>query len=162
MTKTMIRALALAGVATLGFSASAASAATATATARATILRQITVTKVSDLDYATIVTAASPSTVIVTPAGARTCGTGLVCSGTATAASFTVVGTVGQIATISVPATVTLTSGANSMSSTLVPSAATLTLAAANSFSVGGTLSVGANQVDGVYSTTFVATVDYQ
>ncbi len=160
--KTNMKALALVGVAALGMTASAANAATATATAKANILKQITVTKTSDLDYATIVTGAAASTVVVTPAGARTCGVGLVCSGTATAAAFNVVGTIGAVATVSVPATVTLASGANNMTSTLVSSAALLTLAAANSFTVGGTLAVGANQVDGVYAGTFTVTVDYQ
>jgi len=160
--KMNFKALALVGVAALGMSASAANAATATATAKATILKQITVTKTADLDYATIVTGTAASTVIVTPAGARTCGTGLVCSGTATAAAFSVVGTIGQIANVSVPANVTLTSGGNTLASSLVSSNATLTLAATNSFSVGGTLNVGANQADGVYSGTFTVTVDYQ
>ena len=161
MTKTL-KALALTGVVALGFGASAASAATATANARASILRQITVTKTADLDYATIVTGAAASTVIVAPCGARTCGVGLTCSGTATAAAFSVIGTVGQVATVSVPATVTLTSGGNNMTSTLLSSAATLTLAATNSFNVGGTLAVGANQADGVYNGTFTVTVNYQ
>lgn len=161
MTK-IFKAFALTGIVALGFTASAASAATASAVARASILRQITVTKTADLDYATIVTGAAASTVVITPAGARTCGAGLVCSGTATAAGFSVVGTIGQVATVSVPANVTLTSGANNMTSTLVSSAATLTLAAANSFNVGGTLAVGANQADGVYTGNFTVTVDYQ
>ena len=82
MNKTF-KALALVSVATLGFGASAANAATASATAKASILKQITVTKTSDLDYATIVTGAAASTVILTPAGARTCGVGLTCTGTA-------------------------------------------------------------------------------
>ena len=162
MTKTIIKALALAGVVTLGIDASAAKAATATATAKASILKQITLTKVTDLDYATIVTGAAASTVTVTPAGVRTCGVGLTCSGTATAASFTVVGTIGQIATVAVPATVSLISGANNMTSTLVSSNATLTLAATNTFTVGGVLAVGASQADGLYAGTFTATVDYQ
>jgi Mat/Ecp fimbriae major subunit len=161
MNKTF-KALALTGVAMLGFSGTAASAATANADARATILRQITVTKTADLDYATIVTGAAASTVQVSTAGVRTCGSGLVCTGTVTAAGFSVVGTVGQVATVSVPATVTLTSGANTMSSTLVSSTSSITLAALNSFTVGGTLSVGANQADGVYLGNFTVTVDYQ
>ena len=148
----------------LSFGATSAQAATAVATAKANILKQVTVTKTADLDYATIVTGAAASTVIVTPAGARTCGVGLVCSGTATAASFNVTGTAAQVVTFSVPATVTLTSGANSMSSTLVASGATATLSAlgAATFTVGGTLSVGANQADGAYAGTFTATTDYQ
>lgn len=150
-------------VAAAALASTGAQAATATATAKAQILQQITVTRTADLDYATIVTGAAASTVIVTPAGARTCGTGLVCTGTATAAAFNVVGTVGRVATVSVPATVSLVSGGNSMLSTLVPSAATLTLAAAAvPFTVGGTLAVGANQADGAYAGTFTVTVDYQ
>lgn len=162
MTKTFIKALALAGVTILAFDASAANAASATATAKAKILKQITVTKTSDLDYGTIVTSASESTVILTPAGAFTCGPNLVCTGTKSAAAFTVVGTIGQLATVSVPATVTLNSGSNKMTSTLLSSASVLTLGEINTFSVGGTLTVGANQADGVYSTTFDATVNYQ
>jgi Mat/Ecp fimbriae major subunit len=161
MTKTF-KTLALAGVAMLGFGATSANAATANADARANILRQITVTKTADLDYATIVTGAAASTVQVSTGGVRTCGAGLVCTGTVSAAGFSVVGTIGQVATVSVPATVSLTSGANTMSSTLVSSAATLTLAATNSFNVGGTLSVGANQADGAYLGSFTVTVDYQ
>jgi Mat/Ecp fimbriae major subunit len=161
MTKTF-KALALTGVVALGFSASAANAATASATAKANILKQITVTKTADLDYATIVTGAAASTVQITPAGVKTCGAGLTCTGTVSAAAFTVVGTVGAIANVTVPASVSLTSGANSMTSTLVGSATTLTLAASNTLTVGGTLSVGGGQADGVYSGTFTVTVDYQ
>ena len=155
---------ALVGTAALGaFAATGAQAATATAVAKAQILKQITVTRNTDLDYATIIPGAVASTVIVTPGGVRTCGAGLVCTGTASAADFSVTGTIGQVATVAVPATVTLTSGVNTMTSTLLASAATITLAATNNFQVGGTLSVGANQVDGAYvSAPFTVTVNYQ
>jgi Mat/Ecp fimbriae major subunit len=162
MTNRLMKAALLAATTVAAFAATGAQAATATATAKAQILQQLTVTKNTDLDYATIVTGAAASTVIVTPAGARTCGVGLVCTGTATAASFGVVGTIGQVATVSVPATVTLTSGANSMSSTLVSSTALMTLAATNNFQVGGTLAVGASQADGAYAGNFTVTVNYQ
>ena len=46
--------------------------------------------------------------------------------------------------------------------STLVASAATLTLAASNSLTAGGTLIVGASQAKGVYTGTFIATVSSQ
>ena len=164
MTKTSIKLLALAGVAATGFGASAAQAATASATVNARILRQITVTKTSDLDFATIVSSPTASTVVVAPiTSTRVCGPGLVCTGTATAANFTVDGTLGQIATVSIPAAVTLTSGANSMSASLLSSTtAPFTIAVTNTFSVGGTLSVGVSQPDGTYTGTFTATVDYQ
>lgn len=164
MSIRTLKALSGAALIALSLGATAAQAATATATAKANILKQVTVTKTSDLDYATIVTGAAASTVIVSTAGARTCGVGLVCTGTATAAGFNIAGTAAQVVTISVPASVTLTSGANSMASTLVPSAALATLSGAGtgSFSVGGTLAVGANQADGAYAGNFTVTVDYQ
>ena len=164
MTIKLFKAVvATALVSALGLGATAAYAATATGTARAKILRQVTLTNTSDLQFGTIVTGAAASTVDIDSAGARTCGAGLVCSGTTTAAGFTIGGTTGQVVTISVPATVSLTSGANSMSSTLAASAATATMVAnAGSFTVGGTLSVGASQADGDYTGTFTATVNYQ
>ncbi len=57
-----------------------------------------------------------------------------------------------------------LTSGANSMTATLVESAATATLdgTGAATFTVGGTLSVAASQAEGVYLGTFNVTADYQ
>ena len=123
-------------LAAIGLGATAANAATANATARAKILRQLTVINTSDL----------------------------VCTGTTTAAGFTIGGTTGQVATISVPASVTLTNALlTTMSASLVSSAATVPLVAnAGAFTVGGTLSVAANQQDGDYTGTFTATVNYQ
>ena len=150
-------------LAALGLGATAANAATATATARAKILRQVTLTNTSDLQFGTIVTGLAASTVAIDSAGVRTCGAGLVCTGTTTAADFTIGGTTAQVVTISVPASVTLVSGANNMTASLAASAATATLAAnAGAFSVGGTLSVGASQADGDYTGSFTATVNYQ
>lgn len=163
INKMFKAAAATALIGALGLGATAANAATATGTARAKILRQVTVTNTADLQFGTIVTGAAASTVAIDSAGARTCGAGLVCSGTTTAGAFTIGGTTGQVVTISVPATTSLTSGANSMSTTLVASATTATMVAnAGSFTVGGVLSVGANQADGDYTGTYVATVNYQ
>jgi Mat/Ecp fimbriae major subunit len=156
-------ALVSTAVAALAFTATTAEAATATGTARAKILRPITVTAVDDLQFGTIITGAAASTVDISTAGARTCGAGLVCSGATTAGSFNITGTTGQTVTISVPASVSLTSGANSMTASLTASAATAVLVAnAASFTVGGSLAVGANQADGDYTGTYTATVNYQ
>jgi Mat/Ecp fimbriae major subunit len=164
MNKNVLKAV-IAGslVASLGMGATAAHAATASATAKAKILRQVTVTNTTDLQFGTIVSSPAASTVVVSTAGARTCGTGLLCSGTATAAGFNVTGTSGQVVTVSVPASVTLTFGTFSMVADLATSATSLTLAnSAGSFSVGGTLNVGADQDDGDYEGTFNVTADYQ
>ena len=61
----MKRALLGAAIAALAMNAPAAHAATATGTATAKILRQITLTKTSDLQYATIISGATASTVAV-------------------------------------------------------------------------------------------------
>src|SRR3546814_12756261 len=71
----MKRALLGAAIAALAMNAPAAHAATATATAK--ILRQITLTKTSDLQYATIISGATASTVAVSTAGGVSCGVGL-------------------------------------------------------------------------------------
>jgi Mat/Ecp fimbriae major subunit len=163
--KSIFAKAALVGTAfaTLGMGATAANAASATATAKAKILRQVTVTNSTDLQFGTIVSGTAASTVTVTTAGARTCGAGLVCSAASTAAAFAIGGTTGQVVTISVPPTVTLNSAGNSMTATLTASAATATLvASAGAFTVGGVLAVGASQADGDYAGTFSATVDYQ
>jgi Mat/Ecp fimbriae major subunit len=162
MTIRSIKA-ALVGAALLaGFSASSAQAATASATARATILRQVTLNKTADLDFGTIITGTTASSVVVSSAGARTCNLPAVCSGTVSAAAFGIVGTTGQTVTLAATGPVTLTSGTNTMSATLATSAATRVLTGTDSFTVGGTLSVGANQADGVYTGSFNVTVDYQ
>lgn len=145
-----------------GMGATSAQAATATATARANILRQITVTRTADLNFGTIVTGATADTVVISAAGARTCGAALVCTGTVSAAAFDIVGTTGSVVTLAAGGPVTLTSGANSMTATLAASGATLTLDGTDAFTVGGTLGVGANQADGVYAGTFTVTVNYQ
>jgi Mat/Ecp fimbriae major subunit len=153
-------AAALSGVC---FAATSAQADTVSATARAKILSDIALSNTSDLDYGTIVTATSISIVTVSSAGVRTCGAGLTCLASASAANFDIAGTTGQTVTISVPPSVTLTSGSDTMLSTLLASTPLVTIAAgAGSFSVGGILFVGASQAEGVYTGTFTATVNYQ
>lgn len=164
MKNNMLKAV-IAGslVASFAMGSSAAQAATASATAKAKILRQVTVTNTTDLQFGTIVSGTAASTVVISTAGARTCGTGLFCSSTFSAAGFNVTGTSGQVVTVTIPTSVTLQSGTNSMTADLASSDATLTLANnAGSFSVGGTLNVGANQSDGDYEGTFNAVVNYQ
>ena len=169
MTKMMKRAVVGAVLAAVGMQAGAAYAApaTATATAKARILRQITVTNTSDLDFGTIVVGASASTVQVSDAGVRSCGSGLTCSGTTSSANFDVSGSNNSVVTVGGDNSVTLTNGTgDTMSATLVRSAATLTLAnsgpVGGSFQVSGTLNVDANQADGAYAGTFNVSVDYQ
>lgn len=155
----------LAAAATMAFGASSAQAATASADATATILQQITVTKTADLAFGTIVVGATGGNVTVANNGTTpiSCAAALACSGTNGAASFNVVGTVGEAVTVTVDPTVSLTSGSNSMTATLNPSySGTHTLVASDVLRVGGTLAVGASQASGVYSGSFNVVVNYQ
>jgi len=147
-------------VSTIFLGAAPAYAATASADAFANILEEVVVTKTADLNFGTIVVGATGDTVSVSTAGVVSCGT-LVCSGTTAAAAFGVTGTVGETVTVTVDPSVTLTSGANTMTATLTSSDTTLTLAGADSFTVGGDLAVGNAQASGVYSGTFDVTVNY-
>jgi len=160
----MKRALLGAAIAALAMNASAAQAASATGTATAKILRQITLTKTSDLQYATIISGATASTVAVSTAGAVTCGAGLTCTGTTTAGNYTVQGTNGAVVLVGGDSSVTLNGSlGGTMTSTLTYSSPNITLSpTGGSFQVGGTLSVGANQASGDYSGTFNVTANYQ
>ena len=160
----MKRAIVGAAIAALAMNAPAAHAASATGTATAKILRQITLTNTSALQYATIISGATASTVAVTTAGARTCGAGLTCTGTTTAANFDVQGTSGAVVLVGGDSSVTLNGSlGGTMASTLTYSAANITLGTTGgSFQVGGTLSVGANQTAGDYTGTFNVTANYQ
>jgi Mat/Ecp fimbriae major subunit len=176
MNKFVKAAVATSMLAAVAFGASSAEAATGTATARAKILRQLTVTSDRDLNFGTIVTGTSAGSIVMNAAGTvGTCGvtaSGGICSGTPTSARFNVSGAGAQVVTVTVPsASFNITNGTDTMAITsLTSSAATVTLsgtfgaaaAGTGSFTVGGSLGVGANQPDGDYSGTFSVTVNYQ
>lgn len=163
--RSMKAVLAGSAMLALGLSANSAQAATATADAKAQIIKAITVTQKNDLDFGTIVSSAAASTVTLTAAGARTCGVGLVCAGTPVAAKFEIGGTAAQLVNISTSNATLASVGNTSMPAVLTVSASTMTLAgvaATDAFTVGGVLSVGVNQGQGVYAGNFTVTVNYQ
>lgn len=169
MRKTIFkRAIVGAVAAAVAMSAGTAHAASATGQAKARILRQITLTNTSDLQFATIISGASASTVAVDTAGAATCGANLVCTGTTTAANFDIQGTNNAVVLVGGDAAVTLTGDlGGTMTADLIYSANSVTLTAGpgtvgGSFQVGGTLNVGANQTSGNYTGTFNVTANYQ
>ena len=162
------RAMLGAAVAAVALSAGTAHAANATGEAKARILRQLTLTNTSDLQFATIISGATASTVAVTTLGASVCGPTLVCTGTTTAANFDIQGSNNAVVLVGGDAAVTLTGSlGGTMNATLNYSAASLTLTngpgtVGGSFRVGGVLSVGANQTSGDYTGTFNVTANYQ
>jgi hypothetical protein len=162
------RAVLGAAVAAAALTAGTAHAATATGDARARILRQLTLTNTSDLQFATIISGATASTVAVTTLGVAVCGPTLVCTGTTTAANFDLQGTNGAVVLVGGDNSVTLNGSlGGTMTASLDYSSNAVVLLSGpgtvgGSFQVGGTLNVGANQTSGDYVGTFNVTADYQ
>ncbi len=168
MTTMLKRAMIGTVAAAIAMSATAAHAASATGQAKAKILRQIQLANTSDLDFATIISGATPSAVLIAPNGASLCGPTLTCVGTPTAANFDIQGTNNAVVLVGGDNNVTLNGDlGGSMTAALIYSAASVTLTngpgtVGGSFQVGGELAVGANQESGNYVGTFNVTANYQ
>lgn len=166
--------IALAGsIAAAMVSAPAAYAADATVDASAEIIEAVTIDTVVDMDFGTIAADATGGTAVLNAASGATsaCAT-LTCVGTSNPGSFRVNGADGQ--------NVVASFGTSTANIDLTRSGGTETMALAATLSadgalgsgtnaagqftyyVGGTLTVGANQVAGVYEGTLDVTADYQ
>lgn len=144
-----------------------AQAADADASAGAEIIAPLQIANVDALYFGTIAPSlSSGDTVVVNAAGARTCGAELTClTDDHTAASFNVTGEADNVYTITLPSSVSIGNGAGASMTVnaFTGSQNTGTLVAgADSFTVGGTLNVAANQAAGEYTGTFSVTVEYQ
>lgn len=168
MTNKSVRALGLTAMLFAGAALSSAPAHAASATGDATvkILRAITVTKASDLDFGKIVPSAAAATVAIAEDNSRLCGSGLSCFGTTTAGAFDVTGTANETVSVAIdnPSIMLSDGGANSMAVALATTTSAMTLSGtgAGSFKIAGTLNVGANQVAGTYSGQYAVSVSYQ
>ncbi|MEO1046534.1 MAG: DUF4402 domain-containing protein [Pseudomonadota bacterium] len=165
MNKTIFKALTVSAAAMAAMASTSAHADTAEADAVARILQQVTVeSDGSALNFGTVVVGDNGGDVeIATDGSLSSCDANLVCSGTVSAAGFDVTGTLGEIVSVTVDPSVTLTNDdGDTMTASLSASDSTLTLAGGDGFSVGGTLTVADNQADGNYDGTFEVTVDYQ
>ncbi len=151
-------------------------AADTNVTANAAIVRPNTLIKTDDLDFGTLISGTTGGTVTINAVtGARTTGGGVTPVGTGSQrAIFQGTGGIFLI-TVSGSTTVTLTrvgGGAPTMTATLVRAAstsgggitllgATLLPSGVQTYYIGGTLTVPANQPEGDYSGTFTLTVNY-
>ncbi len=136
---------------------------TASATASATILAPISLTKTVDVNFGNLAVNATPGTIVLTPASARSATGGVTFlpsnAGTITAASFTVNGLADATYSITLPATATVISNAgndmtvDSWTSDPTPTG-TLSGAGNQVLNVGATLNVPASSVAGVYTST--------
>jgi hypothetical protein len=151
--------------------------ATATTDAGAVIITPIALAQVTPLHFGVMsVKTGDPGTCVLSTVGVRTATGGVNLSAqapAATNAAYTVAGQISTTYALTLPLTITVTrvSGSETMLiGTLVarfnltgPDKVTSTLnpSGADSFTVGGTLSVAAAQVAGVYAGTFAVTVAY-
>jgi len=166
--------VALSGIMALGVSVPAV-AQSANGTGTITIVRPLTVTNNQGIKFGTIIKPTSGAgSVAVTAAesSARTVtGTGslaLASGDSAQAAKFTLDGEGGQVVSVTVPATFSMTSGAASLLVTTskdIDATITLsnTLASAGTkvFYVGGSVPLEDTTVSGAYSGTFEVTASY-
>ncbi len=145
-----------------------AQAADATATATATVATALGIAKTVDMSFGTIAGGATTGTVVLATDGTRTTtgGTSVLSGSPGAAASFNVTGEGANTYSITLPASVTLNSGGNSMTAgtfvSLPATTGTLT-AGAQTLLVGATLTLGSSQATGTYlsTTPFTVTVNY-
>lgn len=152
-------------------------------TAGAELVKVLTITNITPLNFGVIgITSGAAGTVVMSTAGVRTPGaptTTIISTGTpSTVAQFNLTGTTNAVYTISLPATIAITTGigtgnfATTIGTlmvnvdgagevTAVGATGTLTLGA-STFLMSGTLAIGAAQELGVYAGTYDVTVDYQ
>ncbi len=163
-------AAALAAVLALGGGVgTSAEAATQTATSKAIALRPLSILKLRDLDFGQLIAGTTAGTVILDPttdARVTTGGTGAA-GGTPLAAQFYTYGTAGLILQVTrgpLPVLARVGGGATMNVTQLTlngPTTRVLNPAGVVDLRVGGTLAVGANQLDGTYNGTFNITVTY-
>jgi hypothetical protein len=166
LTKTLIAAVALSALAT---AANAQNSANDDAAVGITVLQPVSVTNTSGLQFGRVIRGAGDVAVDID--GARTIASGFspAAAGTISAANFTVKAEGGQALTYTVPATVTLSNGASSLTVNTVSNAASLATAtgslgaeATYTLKVGGTVNVASNTATGAYTGTMNVIVAYQ
>jgi len=159
--KHIAMAALLASVATPSF------AADVEADAGAKIIAPLQISNSTALYFGTIAPSlTSADEVVVTPAGAKSCGAELTClTDDHTAALFNVSGEADASYTIDLPSKIDISNGAGAVMEvndfTGSKSSGTL-VSGSDNFTVGGTLEVTANQPTGEYTGTFTVAVEYQ
>ena len=169
--------LSLAALAATLASTSPALAATTTAVAsaeaRGLVLQPLTLTKVSDLDFGTIIGSTSAGSVTIdsdTGARAKTGGVLLVTAYPGGRATFAGAGTAGTLVTLNLTKPAVLVSTSNP-TDTLVVTTLSLDSNGANrsidttgafTVGVGGNFAIAASQPNGLYTAQFDLTADYQ
>ncbi len=167
MKKLTTLALVFAGMTLGSYAFAQSNSATGTASATARIVTPIAIVKTADLNFGDVVAGGSAGTVVVTTAGVRSAtGGATLANGTSVAAAaFTVSGQGSSTYSITLPASASVISGANTMTVNTFTSSpngtGVLTAGGTQPLTVGATLNVGASQATGTYTGTFPVTVAY-
>jgi Mat/Ecp fimbriae major subunit len=165
LRSTTLAATAAALTFTVSAAAAPVSVSNGPVQAHAAIVKPLTLTKMSDLDFGTIVVQDN-GTAVMDTAGALTCPATLTCATTGTPAQYKVTGTNNQVVQVTAP-NVTLTNSGNPGTPlTLVLNGpATVTLpnsgASGTTFNLGGSMAIAASTKDGTYVGDLNVTVNY-
>ena len=141
--------------------------ATNDATGKALILIPLTLTKVADLDFGTVIPSGTSGTVTIAADGSGQSVTGgvtPVASVSGARAVFAGAGSPNQQVSIFLAPPASLSDGAgHSMPISLGLETSSVIIDSTRAFfvGVGGTVNVGANQFDGLYSGTFMVLAQY-
>lgn len=166
--RNFISTLALGTVlAVAGATAANAAPVTAESSAGAKIIAPLEISNTSSLYFGTVAPSLTQGdTVVVTPAGDKKCGAALTClTADHTAAAFDVKGEADAVYTISLPGGIELTNDKGDAMKVLDFTGSKDSgrlIKGADSFTVGGTLDVGARQAAGKYTGRFVVAAEYQ
>jgi len=165
--------LILAAIVLAGFTSNVMAQAVGTAAptaAGAKIVTALTLTETSALHFGTMTIPSSAASVLLTSAGARSIASGTIIllaqAPVATTAAYNVTGSATSSYLISLPSSVTIISGGNSMTvnaftSSKVSNQGSLDGSGLDSFTVGATLNLANAQPAGVYAGTFNVTIAY-
>lgn len=171
MTKFLKISAAVVALAAAASPVYAQSSATTSANATTRIIQAISISKTADMAFGNVVKPSSGNGTYTIGNGADTLsvsGTGAAAaSGTTSRAKFTVTGEGAQTFAITVPSTMTMTSGANNVTVNLTTAASTGSLSGSlgssgtASVNVGGNFTIANTQASGDYTGSFNVTVAY-
>ena len=161
-----LAAVLMTSVGLMALSSSQAWAASAKSSADAEVVVPIGISNTAGMNFGRVAPTGVAGTVVLDTAGGQTAtNVDLISGGTVAAARFVVRGGASEGYSITLPASATISSGANNMTVDSFTHDAggspALDGRGNDSFNVGATLNVGAAQAAGTYTGAFAVTVNY-
>ena len=144
--------------------------ASGTVTSSAVLVRTLSVSSTTALDFGTFAPGATAGSVVMSAAGVRTAtgGVTLVSTSQGSSSTISLSGTPSTTYSVTLPTSVTLTAQTgnatmtlNSFTTNLTSLQGTLNSSGIGAFNIGGTLGVSASQPISTYSGSFTVTLSY-